>query len=92
MTTRQATVQNAHGIHCRPSSVIMNAVKGYEGDIQVSAETGNSNLKSIYDLLCLGLQQGQAVTITVDGPDEKAVADKLVELFETHFDFPPREA
>jgi len=27
----------------------------------------------------------------VEGPDEKAMCRKLVKLFETHFDFPPRE-
>jgi len=90
MTEGQATVHNEHGIHCRPSSVIMKAVKGYEGDIRIVAESGETDLRSIYGLLSLGLEKGATVTIQVDGPDEEAVCRQLEELFEKKFDFPPR--
>jgi hypothetical protein len=42
-------------------------------------------------LISMGLRQGQGITIQVEGPDEEKVCRQLTELFETEFDFPPRE-
>jgi hypothetical protein len=44
----------------------------------------------VMSLLALGLHQGTDLTIRVSGPDEQTFCRKLVELFQTHFDFPPR--
>ncbi len=86
-----ATVQNEMGIHCRPSAAILNATKDYPGDITVTAPAGEARLKSVLELISLGLIQGTDVTVSVSGPDEEGMCRTLVELFETHFDFPPRD-
>ncbi|OVE80780.1 hypothetical protein BVY04_04915 [bacterium M21] len=90
MVQKKATILNAHGIHCRPSTLIVNDVKKYDGDVRVVAESGESNLRSVLGLVSLGLETGFNVTLEVDGPDEETYCDHLVELFETHFDFPPQ--
>lgn len=90
MVELTATVRNAHGIHCRPSAAIVKAVTGYPGEIEVTAESGRCDPRSIMGLIALGLAEGAAVTIRVDGPEEEATARRLAELFETHYDFPPR--
>ncbi len=91
MVRRTATVKNANGIHCRPSAVIIKEAEAFPGTIAVTAPDGSqSDLHSIIGLLAMGLETGAMVQIAVDGPGEEAFADKLVELFERHFDFPPR--
>ena len=40
-------------------------------------------------LLSLEMHPGSKVKIEVMGANEVATADRLVELFQTHFDFPP---
>ncbi|OQW96521.1 MAG: hypothetical protein BWK77_04370 [Verrucomicrobia bacterium A1] len=90
MIERTATIQNSHGIHCRPSAVIIKASAAYPGEILVTAENGQCDLRSVMQLIALGLRQGSRVTIRVTGPDEEAFCGRLVELFETRFDFPPR--
>jgi phosphotransferase system HPr (HPr) family protein len=87
-----ATVRNAHGIHCRPSAAIVKAVTGYPGDIEVIAESGTCDPRSIMGLIALGLAEGAAITIRVSGPEEEAQCRRLVELFELHYDFPPRHS
>lgn len=89
MTERKATVQNAHGIHCRPSALILQHTKDYAGTILVSSCNGDADLKSVIALIGLGLTMSTPVTIQVEGPDEERMADELVELFERRFDFPP---
>ena len=90
MTTRQATIQNKMGIHCRPSAVILKTVKPYEGSVSLDAGEGSSPLQSVMDLLGLGLEHGRSVTIHVEGPGEEEMADQLRDLFETEFDFLPQ--
>lgn len=90
MVELSATVQNANGIHCRPSAVIVKAAQEYAGVIEVLAEAGTTDLRSVIGLICLGLESGKRITIRVTGPDEAAFCKRLAELFETHFDFPAR--
>ncbi len=91
MIERTATVQNQQGIHCRPSAVIVREAMNYPGVINAKYDGRESNLRSVMDLLILGLKQGAEITIQVSGPDETQFCGRLVELFETHFDFPPRD-
>ncbi len=89
MQKRTATVQNAQGIHCRPSAVIVKAFMNYGGRILLRNRNGACDVSSVMQLLSLELRQGSQVSIEVEGEDEARVADQLVELLETHFDFPP---
>jgi phosphotransferase system HPr (HPr) family protein len=90
MTHGTATIRNAHGIHCRPSAEIVKYAKVYEGEIQVSGNGQESNLRSVISLVGMGLEPGAQVTIDVAGPDEANMLESLVTLFEKHFDFPER--
>lgn len=89
MIQRHATIQNAAGIHCRPSATIIKAVHNYPGDIAlVTADGEEIDLRSMLALVALGLEEGATVTVRVMGPDEEAFCGELVELLERHFDFP----
>ena len=90
MIEKKAVVKNEQGIHCRPSAVIVKAAEGYPGRISIRSANGEADGRSIMGLLCLGLEPGTEITICTNGPREEEMATRLVELFETHFDFPPR--
>ena len=89
MQTRQAIIANSQGIHCRPSAVIVKEFMGYPGTIRISNDHGSCDVSSVMQLLSLEMHQGSKVKIEVMGENEVATADRLVELFQTHFDFPP---
>lgn len=91
MIERNAVIKNHHGIHCRPSAVIMKAIEGYTGKIIIFSDGEPLVLESIFSLLSLGLKPGDPIQIRVEGPDEEESAGKLVNLFEYEFDFPPKE-
>jgi phosphocarrier protein HPr len=90
MVEHQATVRNEHGIHCRPSTVIVKYIADYEGQIEVRGVKGRTDLRSVLELMALELFPGAEVSIRVNGPREEQVCNDLVALFETHFDFPPQ--
>lgn len=85
-----AVVQNEAGIHCRPSAILVKEGMAYPGEILVQAESGSCTLTSALECIMLGLEHGAEVTIQVTGPDEEVFGPRLVELFETRFDFPPQ--
>ncbi len=85
-----ATIRNEAGIHCRPSAILIKEGMAYAGKILITAESGTCTLTSALECIMLGLEKGAKVTIEVTGPNEEEFGKKLAELFETHFDFPPR--
>jgi phosphocarrier protein HPr len=91
MAEKTVKVKNEAGIHCRPSSRIMQKVLEYP-DCTFNLETskGSADLSSILSLMSLGLQKGDKVTIKVEGSNDEAVCDEIADLFEYEFDFPPR--
>jgi len=90
MTEVTASIHNSKGIHVRPSGVIVNEIATLESEIILEAKGIRVTFLSIMDLLALGLQRGETLKINVNGPDEKHVAARLVELFEREYDFPER--
>lgn len=90
MARKKAVIQNEQGIHCRPAAVILKEVASYPGRVLVECDNGESPLDSVLDLMALCLSKGTSIFINVEGPDDEAYCDKLVKLFEYHFDFPPR--
>jgi len=84
----KAVIQNAAGIHCRPTAEIVKAVSEYDGTVTVIAESGSCEVGSALELLMLGLECGAEITLQIDGPDEEVAAPRFKELFETNFDFP----
>ncbi len=91
MASKVAEIKNQMGIHVRPSGLIIEKMKDYEGSITIKAGYGKVDLSDIMGLLSLGLACGDRIKVEVSGPDEDKVCSRVVELFETRFDFPPRE-
>ena len=89
MQNRVATIANAQGIHCRPSALIVKEFQDYPGTVRITNGNGSCDLSSVMQLLSLEMHPGSQVKIEVEGDNEAAAADRLVVLFETHFDFPP---
>ena len=89
MQTRHAIIANSQGIHCRPSALIVKEFMGYAGTIRITNGSGSCDVSSVMQLLSLEMHPGSKVKIEVMGENEAATADRLVELFQTHFDFPP---
>jgi len=88
MICKKTTIQNAYGIHCRPSGIISQAARGYQGKIIVRGPDGSeASPDSVLSLLSLALASGDDVEIAVDGPDEERTCDEMLALFSKNYDF-----
>ena len=94
MQERFFTVRNKAGIHCRPSGVILNTIKNEFPDhfIEVVNPSGNRlEINSMLALLTLELSCGTKALLRLEGVDEERALQKIGDLLEYEFDFPPRK-
>ena len=92
MQERLVTIRNKAGIHCRPSSVILNTISKEFPDhrFEVIADGASTELNSILALISLGLSCGTQVVVQVEGADEENALKRIGDLFEYEFDFPEK--
>ena len=94
MQERNFTVRNKAGIHCRPSGVILTAIKNEFPDhfFEVVNPSGTRmEINSMLALLSLELTCGTKALLRVEGIDEEKALQKIGDLLEYEFDFPPRK-
>lgn len=89
MLEKKIVIRNKAGIHCRPSSIIISEKENFpETAFKVIAESGTTDLNGILELLALGLQSGDEITLQVSGGNEESALEAMKALFEKEFDFP----
>ena len=94
MQERIVTIRNNAGIHCRPSGVILTAIKNEFPDhfFEVVNPSGNRlEINSMLALLTLELSCGTRALLRVEGVDEERALQRIGDLLEYEFDFPPRK-
>ena len=92
MAVKNVKIENEAGIHCRPSSLIMQKIAEYpECSFKPACSEGEVDLSSILDLMSLGLEKGAEVEITVNGTNEEEACREIAELFAYEFDFLPEK-
>ncbi|MZY05663.1 phosphoenolpyruvate--protein phosphotransferase [Acinetobacter pittii] len=77
---RSVVLANAHGLHARPATHLVNLTKSFQGDMQVAVDEGNFvSAKSLTRLLALGCKRGQTLRFIAE-PETDAVEalDKVI--------------
>ena len=81
MATRTITINDPVGIHARPAAQFAQAVTASGCTVTIGKEGGNAvPAGSILSVMGLGIKQGDAVVIDVQGADDETVADNLVNI------------
>ena len=77
------TIKNPEGLHARPAGEIIKTASGFGCTINLSCRGKEVSLKGgIFALMGLGLRQGDAIEVRIDGPEEEQALTTLKELFE----------
>jgi phosphocarrier protein len=81
MSERQVTIGSKVGLHARPASLFAKAVKGVGVPVQI-AKDGKSpvNAASLLNLLTLGAEFGDSVTLYAEGEGADAALDQLAAM------------
>ena len=71
------TIRNESGLHGRPAGKLAQEAKKYQSSVTVHKGQACADTRRLLALMGLGVQQGDTVTLRVDGPDEDAAAAAL---------------
>ena len=66
------------GLHARPAGMLVKAAAGYASSVTVTAPTGKADAKRLMAVMRLAAKQGMELTVTCEGADEEAAAEKGV--------------
>lgn len=76
------TVQEPSGLHARPAGLLVKAAKALDSTITVKNPAGKSAVATkLMAVMGLGIKQGDAITVTVDGGDEKVSTATMERFF-----------
>jgi phosphotransferase system HPr (HPr) family protein len=84
--TRTVTVTNRHGLHARPSVVIVKTVRKFNAQVTIQKNGQIADASSILDLLSLGAAQGAQLRLSAKGPQAQEAIDALAQLFDDEFE------
>ena len=85
MFVKDVKVQNQVGLHARPATFFIQKANEFKSSVWVEKEDRRVNAKSLLGVLSLGIVGGTKIRIIVDGADEEAAMNALVELVEKDF-------
>jgi len=84
MATRTVTIAASHGLHARPAKLFAEAAKNSGLAVTIAKGDGKpSNAASILGVIALGANQGDEVTLNVEGEGADETADRLAEMLTT---------
>ena len=66
------------------ASELVKELKGVTSVVKLTKEGKTVEAKKLMAVMSLGIKCGQEVTVTVEGEDEDAVAEKLENFFKTN--------
>lgn len=87
MSERQVTIGSKVGLHARPAALFAKAVKGVGVPVQI-AKDGQPpvNAARLLDLLTLGAEYGEQVTLSAEGEGADAALDQLADMLSRDLD------
>ena len=77
MVEERAIVKCSVGLHARPASAIVHVAKSCISSVKIKKNDVEVNARSILRILTLEAGCGEEVTVSVTGPDEKEVLEKI---------------
>lgn len=82
MVQKSVVVTSATGLHARPASQLVKFAQKYDGSVGIRFKDRQGDLKSILNVLAMGVVKDSEVTIEVSGENEEQFASEIVEFIE----------
>lgn len=78
-------VTDTQGIHARPAGLLVKEAKKFESNISVFKGARKGDLKKIFTVMALGVKQGEAIKVQVEGADEEQAASAVEAFLKENF-------
>jgi len=80
MIKEKLTIKNKTGLHARPAAIFVETAKKFRSNIIIEKADKSANAKNILQILALGVDYGDEITLIIEGEDEKEAEKELVNL------------
>jgi phosphotransferase system HPr (HPr) family protein len=87
MVTKQIIVALSNGLHSRTAQSFVQKALAFQSEIKVVRHSKIVDGKSLLGLLSLGIANGNVVTVTAEGMDEKEAVSILTSFLKNEIDF-----
>ena len=84
MVTFEYTVRDEAGIHARPAGMLVNKVKSLGVTVTIEKDGKTASASKLFAVMGLGVKCGETVMISVEGENELAASDELLEFFKSN--------
>nr|WP_300326084.1 HPr family phosphocarrier protein [uncultured Anaerostipes sp.] len=84
MKSFEYVITDPVGIHARPAGALVKEAKNYRSVIKVTKEGKTAEATKLMALMGLGVKQGEKVTVTIEGEDEKIASEKMEAFFKAN--------
>ena len=75
------TITDPVGIHARPAGLLVKAARAFSSAITLESGGKSAGATKLMALMSMGIKQGDAVTVTVEGEDEEQAAAAMEQFF-----------
>jgi len=86
LISSEISIINKLGLHARAAAKLVKLSASFESNIEIEKDSQKVNCKSIMGVMMLAASCGNAVTLYVDGPDERDAMDAIQDLINRYFD------
>jgi len=83
MRSVEIKLNNIEGLHARPASKLVGLCHRFGSVIMISTHETTADGKNITEVLGLGAEMGNTLTIKIDGKDEASAEKAIKDLFRT---------
>lgn len=77
MTKKNIQIKLESGLEARPVALLVQEASKYESIIYVQSGDKKVNAKSIMGMMSLGLDNGEQLEVSAEGPDEQLAVDNI---------------
>jgi phosphocarrier protein HPr len=81
MILRDYIIVDQHGMHARPATALVKLGRQFRADIRLKKDDKTIQVKSMLNILGLGLKNGDTVSVIIEGVDESDAAKALDTFF-----------
>jgi phosphocarrier protein len=80
MISEEVVVRGTTGLHL--AGDLCREAKKFRSSITIDYKDNTANAKSVLSVIATGMEQGEAVTLICEGPDEKEAAEEIRKVLE----------
>lgn len=82
MVSQNVIIRNPSGLHLRPAGLLCRTAMEYKSHITFSFRETTANAKSVLSVLSACVKEGDEITFTCEGEDEKEALQGMVKIVE----------